>query len=86
MTNKLIRHVDALLVERIRLLAKERQCAINDSGRGGTAFVMLRSSRCKIRFSAIQYALLSSLSAVGRVFLGSLAAWRAPRWGGRCFL
>jgi PAT family beta-lactamase induction signal transducer AmpG len=29
---------------------------------------------CNVRFSATQYALLSSLAAIGRVFLGPIAA------------
>jgi MFS transporter, PAT family, beta-lactamase induction signal transducer AmpG len=51
------------------------------SGLGSTAFVVLVTSLCNVRFSATQYALLSSLSAVGRVFLGPLAAWLVPRVG-----
>jgi PAT family beta-lactamase induction signal transducer AmpG len=51
------------------------------SGLGSTAFVVLVTSLCNVQFSATQYALLSSLSAVGRVFLGPLAAWLVPRVG-----
>jgi MFS transporter, PAT family, beta-lactamase induction signal transducer AmpG len=51
------------------------------SGLGSTAFVVLVTSLCNVRFSATQYALLSSLSAVGRVFLGPIAAWLVPRVG-----
>ncbi|MDO1529587.1 MFS transporter [Fulvimonas sp. R45] len=51
------------------------------SGLGSTAFVVLVTALCNVRFSATQYALLSSLSAVGRVFLGPLAAWLVPHVG-----
>ncbi|MEP6898549.1 MAG: MFS transporter [Rhodanobacter sp.] len=55
------------------------------SGLGSTAFVVLLTSLCNVRFSATQYALLSSLSAVGRVFLGPLAAWLVPQVGWSTF-
>jgi len=51
------------------------------SGMGSTAFVVLVTALCNVRFSATQYALLSSLSAVGRVFLGPVAAWLVPQVG-----
>lgn len=51
------------------------------SGLGSTAFVVLVTALCNVRYSATQYALLSSLSAVGRVFLGPLAAWLVPQVG-----
>lgn len=51
------------------------------SGLGSTAFVVLVTALCNVRFSATQYALLSSLAAVGRVFLGPLAAWLVPLVG-----
>lgn len=55
------------------------------SGLGSTAFVVLVTALCNVRFSATQYALLSSLSAVGRVFLGPLAAWLVPQVGWSTF-
>ncbi|TAL83684.1 MAG: MFS transporter [Rhodanobacter sp.] len=55
------------------------------SGLGSTAFVVLLTSLCNVRFSATQYALLSSLAAVGRVFLGPLAAWLVPQVGWSTF-
>jgi PAT family beta-lactamase induction signal transducer AmpG len=55
------------------------------SGLGSTAFVVLVTALCNVRFSATQYALLSSLSAVGRVFLGPLAAWLVPQVGWSMF-
>ena len=55
------------------------------SGLGSTAFVVLVTGLCNMRFSATQYALLSSLAAVGRVFLGPLAAWLVPQVGWSSF-
>lgn len=55
------------------------------SGLGSTAFVVLVTALCNVRFSATQYALLSSLAAVGRVFLGPLAAWLVPQVGWSTF-
>lgn len=51
------------------------------AGLAATAFVVLVTSLCNVRFSATQYALLSALAAVGRVFLGPLAAWVVPQVG-----
>ena len=52
-------------------------------GMGATAFGALVMALCDLRFSAFQFALLSSLSAIGRVFLGPLAAFsvEALGWG-----
>jgi PAT family beta-lactamase induction signal transducer AmpG len=55
------------------------------SGLGSTAFVVLVTALCNVRFSASQFALLSSLAAVGRVFLGPLAAWLVPNVGWSMF-
>src|SRR6185312_6167143 len=46
---------------------------------------LLVTALCNVRYSATQYALLSSLSAVGRVFLGPLAAWLVPQVGWSSF-
>ncbi len=51
------------------------------SGLGSTAFVVLVTALCNVRYSATQFALLSALAAVGRVFLGPLAAWVVPQVG-----
>jgi PAT family beta-lactamase induction signal transducer AmpG len=51
------------------------------SGLGSTAFVVLLTALCNVRFSATQFALLSALAAIGRVFLGPLAAWVIPHVG-----
>ncbi len=52
-------------------------------GMGATAFGALIMAMCNLRFSATQFALLSALSAIGRVFLGPLAAYAvdAIGWG-----
>ncbi|HEV2608479.1 MAG TPA: MFS transporter [Xanthomonadaceae bacterium] len=55
------------------------------SGLGSTAFVVLLTGLCNVRFSATQFALLSSLSAVGRVFLGPIAGWLVPQVGWSTF-
>lgn len=55
------------------------------SALGSTAFVVLVTALCNVRFSATQYALLSALSAVGRVFLGPLSAWLVPQVGWSLF-
>lgn len=53
----------------IAAVAAENLCG----GMGTAAFVALLMSLCDRRFSATQYALLSALSAVGRVYVGPLA-------------
>jgi PAT family beta-lactamase induction signal transducer AmpG len=50
-------------------------------GMGAAVFVGLIMSLCNARFSAFQYALLSSLSAVGRVVVGPLAGVIASDYG-----
>jgi MFS transporter, PAT family, beta-lactamase induction signal transducer AmpG len=44
-------------------------------GMGTTAFVALLMAMCDHRFTATQYALLSALAAVGRVYVGPAAGW-----------
>lgn len=44
-------------------------------GMGTAAFVALLMTLCNRSFSATQFALLSALSAVGRVYVGPIAAW-----------
>lgn len=44
-------------------------------GMGTAAFVMLLMTLCNRSFSATQFALLSALSAVGRVYVGPIAGW-----------
>lgn len=50
-------------------------------GMGAAAFTGLIMGLCNIRFSAFQYALLSSLSAVGRVIVGPMAGVIAHEYG-----
>jgi MFS transporter, PAT family, beta-lactamase induction signal transducer AmpG len=52
-------------------------------GMGTAAFVALLMALCDHRFTATQYALLSALSAVGRVYVGPLAGYATdPRYLG----
>ncbi|WP_329742092.1 AmpG family muropeptide MFS transporter [Dyella sp. A6] len=55
------------------------------SGLGSTAFVVLVTALCNVRYSATQFALLSALAAIGRVFLGPVAAWLVPQVGWSTF-
>lgn len=65
----------------VRLLAMVVGAENFFSGLGSTAFVVLLTALCNVRFSATQFALLSALAAIGRVFLGPLAAWVIPQVG-----
>ena len=51
------------------------------SGLGNTAFVALIMTLCNPRFSATQFALLTALSAIGRVYIGPLAAMMVEHMG-----
>ncbi len=48
-------------------------------GLGSAAFVAYLSGLCAVAFTATQYALLSSLAAVGRTFLSSGGGWLSER-------
>ncbi|WP_147195787.1 muropeptide MFS transporter AmpG [Pantoea sp. CCBC3-3-1] len=50
-------------------------------GMGTAAFVALLMTLCNKSFSATQFALLSALSAVGRVYVGPVAGWFVESWG-----
>lgn len=50
-------------------------------GMGTAAFVALLMTLCNKSFSATQFALLSALSAVGRVYVGPVAGWFVETWG-----
>jgi PAT family beta-lactamase induction signal transducer AmpG len=53
------------------------------SGMGTVAFVALLMALCDHRYTATQYALLSALSAFGRVYVGPLAGYATdPRYLG----
>ncbi len=51
------------------------------AGMGTAAFVAFLSALCDARFSATQFALLSALSAVGRVYVGPLTGELVAQWG-----
>ena len=61
----------------IAAVAAENLCG----GMGTAAFVALLMAMCERRFSATQYALLSALSAVGRVYVGPAAGYMATWLG-----
>lgn len=50
-------------------------------GMGTAAFVGLLMGLCNARFTAVQFALLSSLSSIGRVCVGPMAGWIADDYG-----
>ena len=54
-------------------------------GMGTTAYVALLMALCDRRFSATQYALLSALSAVGRVYVGPAAGYLVEGLGWEAF-
>ena len=65
----------------VRLLASVVSVEYFFAGLAGTAFVVLLTALCHVRFSATQYALLSALTAVGRIIAGPISAWMVPRVG-----
>jgi MFS transporter, PAT family, beta-lactamase induction signal transducer AmpG len=54
-------------------------------GMGTTAYVALLMALCDRRFSATQYALLSALSSVGRVYVGPVAGYLVAGFGWQPF-
>ena len=54
-------------------------------GMGTAAFVALLMALCDHRYTATQYALLSALSAIGRVFVGPVAGVMVERLGWQQF-
>ena len=54
-------------------------------GMGTAAYVALLMALCDRRFSATQYALLSALSAVGRVYVGPAAGYLVAGYGWELF-
>jgi PAT family beta-lactamase induction signal transducer AmpG len=50
-------------------------------GLGSAAFVAYLSRLCALEYTATQYALLSSLEAVGRTTLASSGGWLADHFG-----
>lgn len=61
----------------IGVIAAENLCG----GMGTAAFVALLMAMCDRRFSATQYALLSALASLGRVYVGPVAGALAERYG-----
>ncbi|MDQ5849172.1 MAG: MFS transporter [Pseudomonadota bacterium] len=61
----------------IAVIAAENLCG----GMGTIAFVALLMALCDRRFSATQYALLSALASLGRVYVGPLAGALAATYG-----
>lgn len=55
------------------------------AGMGTSAFVALLMTLCNRSFSATQFALLSALSAVGRVYVGPVAGWFVEAHGWATF-
>ncbi len=49
-------------------------------GMGTAAEVALLMTLCNRRYSATQFALLSALSAIGRVYVGPIAGWLVELW------
>ncbi|CAK9884112.1 MAG: Protein AmpG [Candidatus Erwinia impunctatus] len=54
-------------------------------GMGTAAFVALLMTLCNSAFSATQFALLSALAAIGRVYVGPVAGWLVELWGWATF-
>lgn len=50
-------------------------------GMGTAAFIALLTAMCSVQFSATQYALLSSLASVGRVYLAAPAGYAVDAFG-----
>jgi len=65
----------------IAVVAAENLCG----GMGTAAFVALLMALCDRRFSATQYALLSALAALGRVYVGPAAGELAAAYGWPAF-
>jgi PAT family beta-lactamase induction signal transducer AmpG len=65
----------------VLVIAAENLCG----GMGTAAFVALLMSLCDRRFSATQYALLSALAAVGRVYVGPAAGVLVAAFGWAVF-
>ena len=54
-------------------------------GMGTAAFVSLLMAMCNYRYTATQYALLSSLAALGRIFIGPTSGYLAEAFGWATF-
>ncbi|MEK7694741.1 MAG: MFS transporter, partial [Pseudomonadota bacterium] len=58
-------------------IAVENLCG----GMGTAAFVALLMTLCNRSFSATQYALLSALASIGRVYVGPTSGYMVEAWG-----
>jgi PAT family beta-lactamase induction signal transducer AmpG len=65
----------------LTVIAAENLCG----GMGTAAFVALLMAMCDRRFSATQYALLSALASLGRVYVGPVAGALAATYGWTSF-
>jgi MFS transporter, PAT family, beta-lactamase induction signal transducer AmpG len=65
----------------VSVIAAENLCG----GMGTIAFVALLMAMCDRRFSATQYALLSALASLGRVYVGPAAGFMVDAWGWPAF-
>jgi len=65
----------------VAVIGMENLCG----GMGTAAYVALLMALCDRRFSATQYALLSALSAVGRVYVGPIAGYLVAGYGWQAF-
>ncbi len=65
----------------VKVIGLENLCG----GMGTAAYVALLMTLCDRRFSATQYALLSALSAVGRVYVGPVAGYMVAGFGWQLF-
>ncbi len=63
----------------IRMLALTIAVENVTGGMGSAALVAYLSGLCSPGYTATQYALLSSLAAVGRTLLSSMSGWLADR-------
>ncbi|WP_051849416.1 MFS transporter [Thiomonas sp. FB-Cd] len=71
----------AVLPSNLALMAAAVGIENFTGGMGTAAFVAFLSALCDARFSATQFALLSALSAVGRVYVGPATGFLVEAWG-----
>lgn len=55
------------------------------SGMGTIVFLAFLMSLCDQRYTATQFALLSAVAAIGRVFVGPVAGIAVSQWGWSTF-
>ncbi len=81
MLSNLMFAVQAMVGDNITVLAVTVGVENFTGGMGTAAFVAYLSSLCSFAFTATQYALFSSLAAVGRTVLSSAGGWLADHMG-----